>query len=215
MSKTVSNPSKADESNEPNRRNNHGEPICDECGLTVVDRENSDFGDGCLCQGCQAAYRRELELEFGSKILTDGGQQEHDTENDDASVELSRDGTAGLKHALNRHEEYEISRQYVPSGNRQLNPEHREIAVEALRDAESHYASLIGKSTLFDPDDNNVTLGWIRAALDDLDVDYEDTVTDGGIVTDDIDVPAFIEGAFERAERFERIYADENTEVWR
>lgn len=60
--------------NEPERRNQYGEPICDDCGMVVVDRTNSDFGGGCLCRGCQTAYRRELDREFGSKTLaTDGG----------------------------------------------------------------------------------------------------------------------------------------------
>jgi len=50
---------------EPERRNDHGEPLCDECGMVVVDRENDAFGGSCLCQPCQRAYDRELEREFG------------------------------------------------------------------------------------------------------------------------------------------------------
>lgn len=60
--------------NDPERRNIHGEPICDECGMVVVDPENSDFGGGCLCQGCQDGFRREREREFGEGFITEGGR---------------------------------------------------------------------------------------------------------------------------------------------
>jgi len=50
---------------EPEHRNKHDEPLCDECGMVVVDRENDRFGDSCLCQLCQRAYNRDLEREFG------------------------------------------------------------------------------------------------------------------------------------------------------
>jgi len=46
---------------EPERRNRHDEPLCDDCGMVVVDRVNSKFGDSCLCHDCQAAYQEELE----------------------------------------------------------------------------------------------------------------------------------------------------------
>ncbi len=54
---------------EPERRNEHDEPICDECGMVVVDRENSEFGSACLCQGCRDGYYNELEREFGEELV--------------------------------------------------------------------------------------------------------------------------------------------------
>ena len=46
---------------EPEHRNSHNEPLCDDCGMVVVDRENDAFGGACLCQGCQQAYNQEIE----------------------------------------------------------------------------------------------------------------------------------------------------------
>lgn len=45
---------------EPERRNNHGEPLCDSCGMVVVDRSNSAFGDSCLCNHCQQSLRKRV-----------------------------------------------------------------------------------------------------------------------------------------------------------
>lgn len=53
---------------EPEYRNQYDEPICDECGMTVVDRANSEFGGACVCQACQDGYRRELKREFGVEL---------------------------------------------------------------------------------------------------------------------------------------------------
>lgn len=61
---------KKEVSNEPDRRNNHGEPLCDDCGMVVVDRQNSDFGGSCLCHDCQAAYRALEDTRF--KYATGG-----------------------------------------------------------------------------------------------------------------------------------------------
>ena len=53
---------------EPEQRNSHGEPLCDECGMVVVDRANSKYGGGCLCHGCQAGHNQQLEQEFGIEL---------------------------------------------------------------------------------------------------------------------------------------------------
>lgn len=54
--------------NEPDRRNQHGEPLCDECGLTIPKKGGHDFGGDRICHGCKTAYNRELSEEFGVEV---------------------------------------------------------------------------------------------------------------------------------------------------